>query len=56
MIPYGGYRIMVIMSAFQAEDGGSIPLTRSKKNALILRHFLITPKLESKLVDKNIII
>lgn len=23
---------MVIMSAFQAEDGGSIPLTRSLKN------------------------
>ena len=25
----GGCRIMVIMSASQAEDGGSIPLTRS---------------------------
>ncbi len=23
-----GYRIMVIMTAFQAEDGGSIPPTR----------------------------
>ncbi len=32
---YSGYRIMVIISAFQAEDDGSIPFTRSdcKKEA-----------------------
>ena len=28
-IAIGGCRIMVIMSASQAEDGGPIPLTRS---------------------------
>ena len=28
-----GYRIMVIISAFQAEDDGSIPFTRSGKNS-----------------------
>ena len=27
--PEGGYRIMVITSASQAEEGGPIPLTRS---------------------------
>ena len=29
-----GYRIMAIISAFQAEDAGSIPATRSTKKTL----------------------
>ena len=36
-----GYRIVVIMSAFQAEDGGSIPLARSEKNSSFMGCFCI---------------
>ena len=37
-----GYRIMAITSAFQADDAGSIPATRSRgTNLIVLQHWRI---------------
>ena len=36
----GGCRIVAIISAFQAEEGGSIPPTRSVKKVLLWENFL----------------